>query len=435
MIEGYKIDKNERLIIYLNLEFEFGKLNNKKNSIEKTIKDYLLKNKINFKGTIISLVAGGILIGNLIVKKPQEIVNNINNPIIYPSSFVFVPEIQKKDEDVKILAQEEVLDEIPKVIEIQKEIQNNNSIKANKNNSNVNINQNNNINSNQVQDDTNNIVIETHIKEEKVDDMNTYIKVKRQNGNIETIELETYLVGVVAIEMPALFHNEALKAQAIIARTYTLKAISKGIILTDNESTQSYKDNNELRNMWGSNYDNYYTKIKNAVIETKGLYLTYNGNYIEAVYHSTSNGKTENSANVWSNSFPYLISVESPYDKLNPSFYHEIKISYSEISQKLNMEINSNTEFTILELTESNRVKTIQIGNKIFTGLEIRTKLGLRSTDFLIEKQENYLTIRTKGYGHGVGMSQYGANGMAKNGASFKDIIKHYYPGVTIASR
>ena len=158
-------------------------------------------------------------------------------------------------------------------------------------------------------------------------------------------------MGVVGAEMPASFHNQALMAQAIIARTYALKANSKGQILSDNESTQSYKDNDELKSLWGSSYNAYYNKIKGAVISTKGMYLTYNGEYIDAVYHSTSNGKTEDSSNVWGNYFPYLVSVESPYDSLNPSFSQDKTITYQELSTKLNTDINIDTDFFIQSKT------------------------------------------------------------------------------------
>ncbi|MBR6113235.1 MAG: stage II sporulation protein D, partial [Bacilli bacterium] len=275
---------------------------------------------------------------------------------------------------------------------------------------------------------------ENKIEEEtKIEEQNkTYVNVKRSNGQVLTLELEEYVVGVVAAEMPAAFHEQALMAQSVIARTYALKAIQKGQVLTDNESTQSYKSNDELKLKWGSSYNTYYNKIKNAVSSTEGIYLTFNGTYIEAVYHSTSNGRTEDSSNVWGNSFPYLVSVESEYDSLNPSFISEKTITYQELSSKLGIDINTDTEFNIISKTSGNRVETLQIDGKDYNGVQFRNLLALRSADFDITKTDTGITFTTRGYGHGVGLSQYGANGMAKAGYSYEQILKHYYKGVTI---
>ena len=253
-----------------------------------------------------------------------------------------------------------------------------------------------------------------------------------ESGEVLKVPVRDYVIGAVMAEMPASFDKQALMAQAVLARTYALKAIKKGQILTDNNATQNYKDNNQLKNIWENNYDIYYNKIKQAVNETKGAYLTYNNDYIEAVYHSTSNGKTEDSINVWGNSFPYLISVESIYDNYNPSFSKEQIFSYDELSNKLSMDININTNFNILSLTSSGRIDTIEINGMIFKGTTFRNKLGLRSTDVEITKTNEGVIFKTKGYGHGVGMSQYGANGMAKNGYNWIQILNHYYPGTNL---
>ena len=235
--------------------------------------------------------------------------------------------------------------------------------------------------------------------------------------------------------MPASFNKEALKAQSVLARTYTLKCLKNGKTITDNSSTQNYKSINELKNMWGISFDTYYNKIVNAVNSTKGEYLSYNGDYIEAVYHSTSNGKTENSINVWGNSFPYLISVESIYDNTNKNFIVSKFFTYEEISNKLERIITSDSIFNIISRNESGRVNNIEIDGINYNGVDFRTLLGLRSTDFDIEKVNDGVFITTKGYGHGVGMSQYGANGMANNGYSYKDILFHYYRGVNISKK
>ena len=409
-----RINNEEILILYFsNSDMFYKNYKNRDKYLKNIIKKYIIDNKIVFAGTIVSLVVGSTLISNL----------NINNNIVldkidnyaYVEPF-FNNEVNLNKEEVTI--QDEIIEKI------------NESIKEDINKGKV----------------SNNIKIEdkkapkteakNSVKEEtKVDEVEddlTYVKIKRSNGNIETIELEEYLVGVVSSEMPAEFNIEALKAQSVIARTYALKAISKGIILTDNESTQSYKDNSELKKLWGSKYNTYIKKIGDAVKSTKGKYLTYKGELIEAVYHSTSNGYTENSSDVWGNNYPYLVSVKSEYDKLNPTYITEKVLSYDEISNKLNIDINNNTNIEILEYTESNRVKSLKVNDIIFKGTDFRLKLGLKSTDFKIELLDNGIKFTTTGYGHGVGMSQYGANGMAKNGYNYIDVLMHYYPNTAL---
>ena len=408
MINKYEIkiiNGEERLFLYFDFNYEFGIFKDKKVSIKKIIDNYIINNHIKYKGKIISLVIGGIIIGNIVLNKP--IYNNdIKSNIIDINKIMYVPNISYVDNNQESL--NEIVEDIIKDDNIKK----NNVIVDKKDNSKE--------------------IIENDKKDNIEVDDNIYVEIKRKNGKIEKIELEEYIIGVVSAEMPALFHEEALKAQAVIARTYALKSIKNGKILTDNESTQSYKDNIELKNIWGSNFNNYYNKIKTCVLKTKGEYLTYKNEYIEAVYHSTSNGKTESSINVWNNYYPYLVSVESTYDYLNPSFIMEKEFTYQELSEKLNIEVNDKTDFQILKVNDSNRVESIKVDNKIYSGINFRNLLGLRSTDFEIKKNDDNLKIITKGYGHGVGLSQYGANGMAKNGYSYSNILKHYYKGVSI---
>lgn len=229
--------------------------------------------------------------------------------------------------------------------------------------------------------------------------------------------------------MPASFNFEALKAQAIIARTYTLKKINKNQVLTDTTSTQVYKDNTELKTMWGSSYETYYNKIKLAVDSTKGEYITYNNQYIDAVYHSTSNGYTVDAKDIWGNDIPYLKSVNSIWDKDASSYLRTTTFDLNEVNTLLNLTLNTNIE---LIRNSNNQVMNVIIGNQSFTGVEFRNLLGLRSTDFDININDNNVTITTRGYGHGVGMSQYGANGMANAGYSCDQIINHYYTNVQI---
>jgi stage II sporulation protein D len=186
--------------------------------------------------------------------------------------------------------------------------------------------------------------------------------------------------------------------------------------------------------MWGADFTTYYSKIKNAVAATKGEYLTYNGTFIEAVYHSTSNGLTEDAIAVWGNDYPYLKSVDSHWDLNASSYYRETAKEFSVISSIIGIDFNATTNVEVLSRNSSNRISQIKIGDKTFTGVELRNLLGLRSTDFDIKIEGDNVTFVTRGYGHGVGMSQYGANGMAKEGYAYRNILSHYYPGTQIKS-
>ena len=261
------------------------------------------------------------------------------------------------------------------------------------------------------------------------------INVKLASGKIENMPLEDYVIGVVAAEMPAEFHNEALKAQAVASRTYALKKTASGQAISATTSDQIYNTIAELKKKWGSSYDKYYNKIKNAVNATKGECLTYKGAYIEALFFSTSNGKTEDSVYVWGNSFDYLKSVDSPWDTSVSGFKQTKTISMSEISKKLGVNLTSISQISINSKTSGNRVNNVTFCGKSFTGVQIRQLLGLRSADFEVAQSGNNIIFTTKGYGHGVGMSQYGANGMAKAGNSYTQILKHYYTGVSIVKK
>ncbi|UII55721.1 stage II sporulation protein D [Cytobacillus spongiae] len=260
---------------------------------------------------------------------------------------------------------------------------------------------------------------------------------------LEKPELEEYLVGVVASEMPAEFEKEALKAQALTARTYIVRqmlsservGLPDGALVTDTETHQVYKNDEELRKQWGVDYNWKIAKIREAVAETAGQILTFNGEPITATFFSTSNGYTENSEAVWPNAFPYLRSVESPWDLKSPKYDGQVVMSVTDFQAKLGVKVGSEPSVgKIREKTKSNRVGKVEIGGKSFTGIEIREKLELKSTDFTWERKGNNIVIQTKGYGHGVGLSQYGANGMAAEGKTYQEIVQHYYNGIEIAS-
>ncbi len=256
---------------------------------------------------------------------------------------------------------------------------------------------------------------------------------------VETIPLEDYVIGVVATEMPADFEMEALKAQALSARTYIVKAkmneptnLSGGDV-TDTVKDQVYKSDAELRSLWKNDYQWKITRIRQAVEETSGKVLTYNGQPITASFFSTSNGLTENSEDYWSSSLPYLRSVDSHWDSESPKFNSQSAFSVADVEARLSVKLSKGAEVKEIAETAGKRVAKFKIGDKIFTGKEVREKLGLRSSDFTWKQKDGQIIIDTKGYGHGVGMSQYGANGMAKEGKRYKEIVGHYYSGVEIS--
>ncbi|MFJ7752824.1 stage II sporulation protein D [Peribacillus muralis] len=271
------------------------------------------------------------------------------------------------------------------------------------------------------------------------------VAVYRSNAKkIEKVPMETYLTGVVASEMPADFEEEALKAQALTARTYIVNqligesrsGLPDGADVSDTVMHQVYKNDDELKNQWGSDYKSKMKKISKAIKETEGQILTYDGKPITATFFSTSNGYTENSEDYWQADFPYLRSVSSPWDKEeSPKFYNKVIVNTADFENKLGVSLSSGTTIgTVVERTSGNRVGVVEIGGKKLTGKQIREKLGLTSSDFNWERQGNRIVITTKGSGHGVGMSQYGANGMAREGKNYEDIVKYYYKGVKVQS-
>lgn len=264
---------------------------------------------------------------------------------------------------------------------------------------------------------------------------------RTSKNEIEKLPLEQYVVGVVASEMPADFEHEALKAQSLTARTYIVRhllaekniSLPKGADVGDTQLHQVYKNDEDLKKIWGSDYNWKINKIRKAVYETKGQIIVYNNQPITAAYFSTSNGYTENSEYYWTNAIPYLKSVASPWDLQSPKYSDKKVLTVKEFEQKLGVKLNNSAKIgEIVSRTPGNRVAKVNISGKEFTGREIREKLELRSTDFTWERKGDQIIITTKGFGHGVGMSQYGANGMAKEGKTYKEIIQYYYKGVEI---
>lgn len=278
----------------------------------------------------------------------------------------------------------------------------------------------------------------------KTDDIKFYytegmnVRVKREETNtVDVVPFEDYVVGVLAGEMPVNFELEALKAQAVAARTYVMKKMSdnknEDYDIVDTVQNQVYISNEELQDKWQDKYQERINKIKTAVLETKGEYLSYNGKVIEAFFFSTSVGKTENSEDVFKQALPYLRSVDSTWDEeVSPVFNDSKEYSLQEFFERLNLKYSDQIKVEVLNTTSTGRIKSIKINGKKFTGSEVYKNLNLRSTFFEINQVGSNVIINTKGYGHGVGMSQYGALAMAKKGYKYDEILKYYYQNVQI---
>lgn len=267
---------------------------------------------------------------------------------------------------------------------------------------------------------------------------NKTVRVKRLNTDkVEEVPLEEYIVGVLAGEMPIDFELEALKAQAVASRSYVLKRMEYNkdneYDVVDSVLNQVYLDDDYLKETWGNNYTIKINKLRTAVNETYNEYMEYDGEIIDALFFSTSNGYTEDSHLVFNLELPYLKSVESSWDQeVSSAFSSKYTYSLQEFYEKLGLEYKDKLEVEILERSNTNRVLKLKINGQEFDGTTLYNKLGLRSTDFEITQVGSNVVFDMKGYGHGVGMSQYGALGMAKQGYTYDEILKHYYTGVTI---
>lgn len=280
----------------------------------------------------------------------------------------------------------------------------------------------------------NDIVDKDNVKDSKNSKDNTIYVSALVNNKKTDLSLEDYIVGVVSCEMPASFDIEALKAMSVAARTYALYKSERNKTLKTTTDDQCYIDKSAMKEKWKNNFDKYYNKINNAVNDTKGEYMTYNDKTIIAFYFSISNGKTENVENVFSQKLDYLVSVDSSWDKRNNNNEKNIKMKVSDFLKKLNINDNKINNIKI-DRSNTNRINNIKINNKNYKGTKFRSLLNLKSTDIEIKYDNDYVYIHTVGYGHGVGMSQYGANYMAQDGYKYDDILKHYYKGVKIVNK
>ncbi|MDF2545670.1 MAG: spoIID [Anaerosolibacter sp.] len=291
------------------------------------------------------------------------------------------------------------------------------------------------------------------IEKEQIVENSQMVKVYiNKTKEIVEMDLEEYVKGVISGEMPASFEMEALKAQAVAARSYAVSRMLKfkdggqsahpGAALCDDVHCQVWLSKDKLREVKPKYWmRDYWPKIEEAVEETQGLILTYKGEPIgEPLFHSSSGGRTENSEDVFASAVPYLRSVESPYEENTPhysdvqvvtvqSFISKFKSKYNDSDINTS---NLKTALKILERSAGGRILKMQVGNKAVTGREVRDLLGLKSANFKMTIDNKNIEITTFGNGHGVGMSQYGANGMALNGYNFEEILKHYYVGTEV---
>lgn len=259
------------------------------------------------------------------------------------------------------------------------------------------------------------------------------VPVLKSDGKRKEMDLEEYICRVVLGEMPASFEVEALKAQAVAARTYTLRCLGgskheNGAICTSSKCCQSYcEPEGYIRN--GGTYANV-RKVFDAVMQTAGEVVYYGDQLIMATYFSSAGGTTEDAKAVWGNSFPYLTPVDSPEgdDRYNGE---TVSFSVKEFQEKMGVTLKGKPEswFGAVTYTVGGGVDKIRIGGKLYSGITLREKLGLRSTDFTISTTDTAVTFTTNGYGHRVGMSQYGADAMAATGSDYKTILLHYYTG------
>ena len=284
--------------------------------------------------------------------------------------------------------------------------------------------------------DKENTTIEEQIVIEEKQIKSIPIKVKQVSKNkIIEIDLEDYVRGVLAGEMPISFDIEALKAQAVAARTYALRRINKNNLydVVDTVNNQVYIDDETLKSKWGKNYEQYMNKIEKATKETIGEYVDYNGTYADTLFFSTSVGNTENSEEIFGTKVAYLRSVSSEWDaEVSPVFEEKNIFTRKKFCEKLKLNDCSKIYVNITKETSTGRVKLVEINGEKFTGEAVAYRLGIKSNYFSIYIENNNVAVTTRGFGHGVGMSQYGAEGMASNGYTYKEILEHYYQGTTI---
>lgn len=272
-----------------------------------------------------------------------------------------------------------------------------------------------------------------------------------ENGEIIALQLDEYLAGVLAAEMPASFPEEALKAQAVAARSFILyrmtyppaDGVHDGVPLcTDPGHCKAYQDiavPETAAALFGTNSEIYLEKIRAAVHDTDGIVLTYQGEPAMAAFHAIAGGMTESAEDVWGQPVPYLVEVESPGEEDAVKFSETVKFDTDILRETLiaaypdaALGDDPAAWLTVLERSPAGMIRSASLGGITVSGMEIRMLLGLNSADFTWESTDGVVRITTTGYGHGVGMSQYGARAMALDGSTYQEILLHYYPGCSV---
>ena len=272
------------------------------------------------------------------------------------------------------------------------------------------------------------------------------VKVKLADGRVETMAMDDYLWGVVAAEMPAAFESEALKAQAVAARTYTLTKLERTTdahpeadLCTDVNCCQAYRTKEDAAASWGENAQMYTDKIAAAVADTDGVAVLYEGKPIQAVFFSSADGRTVDAVEVWGNSVPYLTGVDSPEGEEVPNYHSTVTLTAEEfrtafLAQYPGADLSGDPSgwFSNTVSNSAGGVSSMDVGGVTVSGQDLRTLFSLRSTSFTVSAGAEGVIFSVTGYGHGVGMSQYGANAMAQEGKSYEEILKWYYTGVEV---
>jgi stage II sporulation protein D len=295
--------------------------------------------------------------------------------------------------------------------------------------------------SSRIESNENNASENAKVKFEELKEVRIYLGSEEK---IVTLNIEEYLIGVVAAEMSAANNIEALKAQALAAYTYAFRkqlqnnqTTNEYDLTDDSKSDQRYINQDARKNKWGEKFEENESKIKQAITEVKNKLIVYNNEPILAVYHRISSGKTETAKNVWGSDYPYLQSENSVGDLLCPDFYSEVSVTAEDFSKKLtDLGATGTGEFSKF-IGKSNKssagtVLTIELCGKSFSGVQIREAFNLKSAAFDLAFKDNNFIFSVSGDGHGVGMSQYGANYMAQQGSDYKEIILAYYRGSEI---
>lgn len=286
-------------------------------------------------------------------------------------------------------------------------------------------------------------------KKKQKNKANTFKVLLGDNKTVIEISEFDYICGAVACEMPATYHEEALKAQAIACYTYAVKARNQQLktpspelkgayISSDSSVHQGYKTKEELKEKWGDKYDTYYSKIESAVKAVSGKVITYDDELITPAFHAISSGKTEDASVIWGGQVPYLVSINSAGDRLSPDYSSTLILNCEQFSslvanlEGVTLPQDPSAWVTQIEVSNAGTVTSITIGDKTFDGTTVRKAFSLRSNCFSVEYKNNSFVFNVTGYGHGVGLSQYGADYMSRQGSKYNEILYHYYNGTKI---